>query len=143
MLQIAIQKPDGRQTVDFTKDCFRIGNSSEIAIPVADAHIATVYRRNGQIHFSNRSARVCKVGRQAVSPNESAIWKTGKTIDLGDGVTMQLLAVSKNNFAINDVLSFGKVKKTFEFREREGQPVDDKVVAMLCAGLLFYALTLL
>ena len=56
---------------------------------------------------------------------------------------MQLLVATQNEQSISEVLSLEKVKQAVAFKDREGQLVDDKVIAMLCAGLLFYALTLL
>lgn len=143
MFQISIATPDGNQKVDFNKDCFRFGNKVEIPIPVPEEHCATVYRRNSKIHFSNRSPQAIKLGRQSVNPGESTEWKAGKTAELGNGVTMQLLVATQNEQSISEVLSLEKVKQAVAFKDREGQLVDDKVIAMLCAGLLFYALTLL
>ncbi|MDB2686170.1 hypothetical protein N9Y42_03080 [Mariniblastus sp.] len=143
MFTITIRTPAGEQKVDVTRDCFRFGKTSDIAIPVAEDHCATVYRRNGQLHFSNRSTRSCKLGRQSVNQNESVVWKTGKTVELGDGVSMVLSITSKDNRNIGQFLSLEKAKKAVKFNESEDQIVSDKVVAMLCAGLLFYSLTLL
>ena len=143
MFTITIRTPAGEQKVDVTRDCFRFGKTSDVVIPVAEDHCATVYRRNGQLHFSNRSAHNCKLGRQTVSQNESVVWKTGKTVELGDGVSMVLSIASKDSRKIGQLLSLKKAKQAVEFKQSEDQIVSDKVVAMLCAGLIFYSVTLL
>ena len=144
MFQVTIQTPDGEQSVDLTnKDCVRFGKATDFVIPVAEDHCATVYRRNGQFHFSNRSTQDYRVGHAGVKPDESVVWKTGKRIELDSGVSMQLSVVSESKRKIAQNLNLEKIKQITAFNQDEKQLVDDKVVALLCGALLFYALLLL
>ena len=140
MFQISVSTPSGEQTIDINKDCYRFGKTSEVVLPVTEDHCATVYRRNGQFHFSNRSASDCKVGRKAIKPNESAVWAPDKSVELSQGITLRLKAVRERDEMIKKLFSVQAVKKALHFDQDENQIVDDKVVALLCGGLLFFSL---
>ena len=140
MFQIKVSTPSGDQVIEVDKDCYRFGKSSEVALPGAEAHCATVYRRNGQFHFSNRSAGECRVGRRTVAPNESVIWAPEKSVEFSQGITLKLKAVRQRDEKIKKMLSLEAAKKALHFDQDEKQIVDDKVVALLCGGLLFFSL---
>ena len=140
MFQILVSTSSGDQIIGVDKDCFRFGKTSEIVLPVAEDHCATVYRRNGQFHFSNRSAGECRIGRRTVAPNESVIWAPDKKVEFPQGITLKLKAVRQRDEAIKNLLSLQTVKKALHFDQNEEQIVDDKVVALLCGGLLFFSL---
>jgi len=140
MFQITICTASGEQIIEVDKDCYRFGKASEIILPVEESHCATVYRRNGRFHFSNRSTSECKLGRKSVKPNESVIWAPDKCIELSQGVTLRLKVVRKRDQKIKNLLSLQAAKSAMHFDQDENQIVDDKVVALLCGGLLFFSL---
>ena len=140
MFQITVSTSAGEQIIEVDKDCYRLGKASEIVLPVDENHCATVYRRNGQFHFSNRSANECKLGRRAVKPNESVIWAPDKCVEFPQGITLRLKAVRERDEKIKNLLSIQTAKKALQFDQDENQIVDDKVVALLCGGLLFFSL---
>ena len=140
MFQILVSTSSGEQTIEVDKDCYRFGKSSEIVLPVTEDHCATVYRRNGQFHFSNRSASECKLGRRTVQPNESVVWAPEKNVEFTQGITLRLKVVRERDEKIKNLLSLETAKKTLHFDQDENQIVDDKVVALLCGGLLFFSL---
>ena len=111
MFQILVSTSSGEQTIEVDKDCYRFGKSSEIVLPVTEDHCATVYRRNGQFHFSNRSASECKLGRRTVQPNESVVWAPEKNVEFTQGITLRLKVVRERDEKIKNLLSLETAKK--------------------------------
>ena len=140
MFQIIVSTSAGEEVLEVDKDCYRFGKASEVVLPVPEDHCATVYRRNGQFHFSNRSANECKVGRRTLAPSESVVWAPEKRVEFPQGITLRLKAVRQRDEQIKSLLSLQNAKEALHFSEDENQIVDDKVVALLCGGLLFFSM---
>lgn len=70
----------------------RIGSGMEMNIRIEglEAHALTLQRRGDGIHVYNRSPIVFQLGDAPLSPSQSAVWKAGADLRVGNGTTLRL-----------------------------------------------------